>query len=99
MAKRRPLRKVNLALLRKQHADAKRQLEKSQREYEEATEALEEGENITFLSAVRDHGITPEELADLLREFYGDRTETTGGSQKRTAASVISDEKEEESHE
>ena len=43
--------------------------------------------------------ISPEELADLLREFYGDRTETTGGSQKNTAASVLSDEKEEESHE
>ena len=99
MAKRRPLRQVNLALLRKQHADAKRQLEKSQREYEEAAKALEEGENISFLSAVRDHGISPEELADLLREFYGDRTETTGGSPKRAAASVISDEKEEESHE
>ena len=99
MAKRRPLRKVNLALLRKQHADAKRQLEKSQREYEEAAEALEEGENISFLSAVRDHGISPEELADLLREFYGDRTETTGGRQKNTAASVLSDEKEEEFHE
>ena len=99
MAKRRPLRKVNLSLLRKQHADAKRQLEKSQREYEEAAEALEEGENTTFLSAVRDHGITPEELVDFLREFYGDRTETMGGSQKRTAASVIPDEKEEESHE
>lgn len=99
MAKRRPLRKVNLALLRKQHADAKRQLEKSQREYEEAAEALEEGENTAFLSAVRDHGITPEELSDLLREFYGDRAETTSGSQKRTAASAISDEKEEESHE
>lgn len=99
MAKRRPLRKVNLALLRKQHADAKRQLEKSQREYEEAAEELEEGENISFLSAVRDHGITPEELADLLREFYGDRAETTGSSQKHSAASVISDEKEEESHE
>ena len=67
--------------------------------YIPAPYVLEEGENITFLSAVRDHGITPEELADLLREFYGDRTETTGGSQKRTAASVISDEKEEESHE
>lgn len=99
MANRRPLKKVNLALLRKQHADAKRQLEKSQREYEEAAEALEEGENTTFLSAVREHGISPEELFDLLREFYGDRTETTGGSQKRTVASVISDEKEEESHE
>lgn len=99
MAKRRPLRKVNLALLRKQHADAKQQLEKSQREYEEAAEALEEGENTTFLSAVREHGISPEELADLLREFYGDRTETTGGSQKRSAASVLSDEKEEQSHE
>lgn len=99
MAKRRPLRKVNLALLRKQHADAKRLLEKSQREYEEAAEALEEGENTTFLSAVREHGISPEELADLLREFYGDRTENTGGSQKRTAASVLSDEKEEPSHE
>ena len=99
MAKRRPLRKVNLALLRKQHADAKRQLEKSQREYEEAVEALEEGENTTFLSAVRDHGITPEELADFLREFYGDHVEPTDGSQKRTAASLISDEKEEESHE
>lgn len=99
MAKRRPLRKVNLALLRKQHADAKRQLEKSQREYEEAAEALEEGENTTFLSAVRDHGISPEELTDLLREFYGDRTETMGGSLKHTSASVLSDEKEEESHE
>ena len=44
MAKRRPLKKVNLALLRKQHADAKRQMEKSQREYEEAAKALEEGE-------------------------------------------------------
>ena len=99
MAKRSPLKKVNLALLRKQHADAKRQMEKSQREYEEAAKALEEGENISFLSAVRDHGISPEELSDLLREFYGDRTETTGGSPKRAAASVLSDEKEEEFHE
>lgn len=99
MAKRRPLRKVNLALLRKQHDDAKRQLEKSQREYEEAAEALEEGENISFLSAVRDHGISPEELVALLREFYGDHAEPTDGSQKNTAASLISDEKEEEPHE
>jgi len=99
MAKRSPLKRVNLSLLRKQYADAKRQLEKSQREYEEAVKALEEGENADFLSLVRSHGITPEELADLLRNSYGDRTEATGGSQKRAAVSVISDEKEEQSHE
>lgn len=99
MARRSPSRRVNLALLRKQHADAKRQLEKSQREYEEAARALEEGENTDYLWVVRQHGITPEELAVLLREFYGDRTETTGGSQKLAAASVNPDEKEEESHE
>ena len=94
MAKRRPLKKVNLALLRKQHADAKRQLEKSQREYEEAAEALEEGENTSYLAVVRDHGITPEELADLLREFYGKPAENTDGSQETSATSDISDEKE-----
>ena len=94
MAKRRPLKKVNLALLRKQHADAKRQLEKSQHEYEEAAEALEEGENTSYLAAVRDHGITPEELADLLREFYGKPAENVGGNQETSAAPDISDEKE-----
>lgn len=73
MPKRKPMNKVNLTLLRKQQADAKRQLEKSQYEYEKASAALEEGENISFLSVVRDHGITPEELADLLRAFHENR--------------------------
>ncbi len=72
MTRSKTLKKVNLALLRKQYSDAKRRLEKSQREYEEAVDALEQGENLAILSAVKTHAITPEELIDLLHEFCGD---------------------------
>lgn len=94
------LKKVNLALLRKQYSDAKRRLEKSQREYEEAVEALEQGENLAILSAVKTHAITPEELIDLLHEFCGDSADHADEKSGNAADdSEIHERKEETPHE